>query len=411
MSHEDRYDDEADDSLAQPRPHVLRATTEHVSAFKHVIAAIKEIAPTGHLKFDRDYVRLNAIDNSHVCMVRLVIDTTAAFDEDTPCTRCHPLGLDFNSVDRIFKCASLQSGSTRRTDSSTMCIVHDMQDRPDVVSFMFECADKSRQREFDLNLLDIDSEDMALPDLPSLFVVTMSSAELQRICRELRTLGDVIQITVSSDRVVFQVKGGIVSGGSITCMPMWPFAGGPVKAPKPSKKKKGTVEPTEEQMDRGDPDERDIMSDGDGDTEAAADAEAKHDETPLSSTLPTPPPPRDRGTNSTASYLRIDHNTGMDCDQLELSGEFSLEYLIKFAKATPLSPYVALKMAPGIPITVEYPIIHGGDAESGVGPDDPEFNPWRNNIGYLSYFLAPKIDEDAAMGGDSGDKGDDGDDE
>lgn len=407
MSHED------EDSLAQSHypshPQMLRATTEHVSAFKHVIAAIKEIAPTGHLKFDRDYVRLNAIDNSHVCMIRLVIDTTAAFDEDTPCTRCHPLGLDFNSVDRIFKCASLQSGSTRRTDSSTMCIVHDMQDRPDVVSFMFECADKSRQREFDLNLLDIDSEDMALPDLPSLFVVTMSSAELQRICRELRTLGDVIQITVSSDRVVFQVKGGIVSGGSITCMPMWPFASGPAKASKqPGKKKKttGTVEPTEEQMDRGDPDERDIMSDEDGGGDGA-DTEVKRDEAPL----PTPPPPRDRGSNSTASYLRIDHNTGMDCDQLELSGEFSLEYLIKFAKATPLSPYVALKMAPGMPITVEYPIIHGGDAESGIGPDDPEFNPWRNNIGYLSYFLAPKIDEDAAMGGDSGDKGDCGDDE
>ena len=51
---------------------------------------------------------------------------------------------------------------------------------------------------------------------------------------------------------------------------------------------------------------------------------------------------------------------------------FSLRYLNLFAKATPLSPRVILSLSPDVPLVVEYKI---GD------------------IGYVQYFLAPKIDE------------------
>jgi proliferating cell nuclear antigen len=54
---------------------------------------------------------------------------------------------------------------------------------------------------------------------------------------------------------------------------------------------------------------------------------------------------------------------------------FALRYLNFFAKATPLSSTVALKMAPGVPLVVEYKI---GD------------------FGALAFYLAPKIDEEEA---------------
>ena len=51
---------------------------------------------------------------------------------------------------------------------------------------------------------------------------------------------------------------------------------------------------------------------------------------------------------------------------------FSLRYLQMFTKATPLAPSVTLSMSPDVPLVVEYKI---GD------------------IGYVQYYLAPKIDE------------------
>jgi proliferating cell nuclear antigen len=53
---------------------------------------------------------------------------------------------------------------------------------------------------------------------------------------------------------------------------------------------------------------------------------------------------------------------------------FALRYLNLFTKATPLGPTVTLSLSPDLPILVEYPV---GD------------------LGYVRYYLAPKIDEDA----------------
>ena len=52
---------------------------------------------------------------------------------------------------------------------------------------------------------------------------------------------------------------------------------------------------------------------------------------------------------------------------------FSAKYLSSFAKATPLSECVILRLALGQPVAVEYRI---------------------EEIGHIKYYLAPKIQED-----------------
>ncbi len=53
---------------------------------------------------------------------------------------------------------------------------------------------------------------------------------------------------------------------------------------------------------------------------------------------------------------------------------FAIRYLNLFTKATSLGPTVTLSMSPDIPIVIEYPI---------------------GTCGYIRYYLAPKIDDDA----------------
>jgi proliferating cell nuclear antigen len=53
---------------------------------------------------------------------------------------------------------------------------------------------------------------------------------------------------------------------------------------------------------------------------------------------------------------------------------FALRYLNFFTKATGLSGTVSLSMSPDVPIVVEYPI---------------------ESAGYVRFYLAPKIDEEA----------------
>lgn len=91
----------------------------------------------------------------------------------------------------------------------------------------------------------------------------------------------------------------------------------------------------------------------------------------------------DMGTGS----ITCKQNSGVDGDEKdevqikleeEVSLTFALRYLNSFAKATPLSGQVSLKMSPDVPLVVEYAI---------------------EEIGHIRYYLAPKLqdgDEEAA---------------
>jgi proliferating cell nuclear antigen len=79
--------------------------------------------------------------------------------------------------------------------------------------------------------------------------------------------------------------------------------------------------------------------------------------------------------------IMLKHNTAVDKEddavviemQEPVALNFALRYLTLFTKATALGPTVALSLSADIPILVEYPI---------------------DTMGYVRYYLAPKIDEE-----------------
>ena len=51
-------------------------------------------------------------------------------------------------------------------------------------------ADQDKISDFELKLMDIDSEHLGIPDTEYAATVKMPSAEFQRICRDLSSIGD-----------------------------------------------------------------------------------------------------------------------------------------------------------------------------------------------------------------------------
>jgi len=72
--------------------------------------------------------------------------------------------------------------------------------------------DNDRISEYELKLMDIDSEHLGIPDTQYDAVVQMSSAEFLRICRDLQVLSDSVQIDVTKEGVKFAAKGELGSG-------------------------------------------------------------------------------------------------------------------------------------------------------------------------------------------------------
>jgi len=67
----------------------------------------------------------------------------------------------------------------------------------------------------------------------------------------------------------------------------------------------------------------------------------------------------------------------------EVSLTFALRYLNFFAKGTALSSSVTLKMSPDVPLVVEYKINDESDSDN------------VKDMGWLRFYLAPKIEEDS----------------
>lgn len=52
------------------------------------------------------------------------------------------------------------------------------------------CADQEKVADFEMKLMDIDAEELGIPETEYEAMVTMPSSEFQRICRDLASIGD-----------------------------------------------------------------------------------------------------------------------------------------------------------------------------------------------------------------------------
>jgi len=268
------------DSIEKIYKKMFEAQLEKGQLFKMLIESMKELVSEGNLDCSNSGISLQSMDGSHVSLINLLL-RAEGFDHYR-CDHNMSMGLHLASLSKILKC----SGSD---DAFSMTA----EDDGDHLNMTFESKAGDRISDFQLKLMDIDNDHLALPDTEYYTTVKMPSAEFQRICRDLHTMGDTCSISVTKDGVRFSVNGDLGTG-NITL--------------------KHNTE-TDKEADR--------------------------------------------------VVIQMD-------EPVELV--FALRYLNLFTKATPLSSTVTLSMSPGVPIAVEYTI---------------------NEIGYMRYYLAPKIDDGA----------------
>ena len=139
------------------------------------------------------------MDSSHVSLVALKLKASGF--TDFRCDRNISLGMNLVSMSKVLKCAGNEDTITIKAD-----------DEGDTVKFCFESSEGDRVSDFELKLMDIDSENLGIPDTEYKCTVKMPSAEFQRIVRDLSVLGDTCVIKCSKDGVSFKVRGDLGTG-------------------------------------------------------------------------------------------------------------------------------------------------------------------------------------------------------
>ena len=80
------------------------------------------------------------------------------------------------------------------------------------MKIIFENQKTERTTEFNLNLITIDSEHLAIPETEYSSSVQLSTSEFSRICKELYSISETVTITTNPEFVQFNVEGDVGSG-------------------------------------------------------------------------------------------------------------------------------------------------------------------------------------------------------
>ncbi|KAE8152997.1 Mysoin-binding motif of peroxisomes-domain-containing protein [Aspergillus avenaceus] len=178
---------------------LLEARLEQASLLKRVVDAIKDLVQDCNFDCNDSGIALQAMDNSHVALVSMLMKAEGF--SPYRCDRNIALGINLISLTKVLRAAQNEDILTLKADDS-----------PDAVNLMFESAETDRLSEYDIKLMDIDQEHLAIPETEYAATVEMPSAEFQRICRDLNALSESVVIEANKEGVKFSCQGDIGSG-------------------------------------------------------------------------------------------------------------------------------------------------------------------------------------------------------
>jgi len=165
---------------------------------KKVVDAMKDLCKDVNFDCSEKGIQVQSMDSSHVALVSLLL-RESAFSE-FKCERPTSLGMNVDSLAKILKMCGPNDALKLRWQSEA-----------DTVSFQCEGGD-DRIAEFDLKLMQIESEHMEIPEQQYKVVARLPSAEFQKICRDLKEFGETMQVKAGKDGITFSVQGDLGAG-------------------------------------------------------------------------------------------------------------------------------------------------------------------------------------------------------
>lgn len=167
---------------------------------KKILDALRDLVENANWDLSSEGMSLQAMDTSHVSLVSVLLQAEGF--EDYRCDTNCIMGIKLATMIKVMKCCN----------NDDVLKMEYKDDPGDQVTFTFESQNQDRTSEFNVKLMQIDSEHLALTDEGYDAMITMPSAEFQRICRDLSAFGDAVTIAVVKNSVTFKASGDMGDG-------------------------------------------------------------------------------------------------------------------------------------------------------------------------------------------------------
>jgi proliferating cell nuclear antigen len=182
---------------------VLVIQTVQSSVIKTLCDVLKETLNDVNFIFDDEGMRLMAMDGAHVALVHLKLHGDRF--ETYKCEEKMQVGLNMNNLFKLTK-------TITNMDIITFFIKRDNRNEFGV---KIENSDKNTNTTFYLKMLDIDEDELRIPNVQLDSVITMQSNDFQRMCRDMMNIADIIEITSHENKLKLSCNGDFASQETI----------------------------------------------------------------------------------------------------------------------------------------------------------------------------------------------------
>jgi proliferating cell nuclear antigen len=183
--------------------YIVEAKTVQTAAIRTLKEALKCILVEMSLIFDKNGVRMVAMDNTRTVLVhlRLHAEKFEKFAYNHNVAK-FVIGVNTDHLYRIVRTA---------TNDDTITFYVDAAD-PNSLGILLEDGEKKQVTRYKLNLLDRDEPDIQLPETEFSTHITMPSLDFQKICRDMTLLGaKTVEIKNVGSSLTFGCKGHFAS--------------------------------------------------------------------------------------------------------------------------------------------------------------------------------------------------------
>ena len=175
--------------------YVLEVRTVQSSAFKTLIEAIKELLVDTCIEFDETGMKIVAMDSSHIVLVHLKL--AAEKFEYYKCESKLVIGVNMLNFHKLIKTVNSNDTLTLFVDGADM----------NTLGIKIESNLKNSKTTYKLNLLDLDNPRITVDPAEFNSVITLPSADFQKICRDMNNIAENVEIKNINNQLIFTCKG------------------------------------------------------------------------------------------------------------------------------------------------------------------------------------------------------------
>ncbi len=183
----------------------LEIKTVQSSAFKVLIEALKELLTDTVIEFTKTGIKIITTDNSHVILIHLKLNSDKF--EYYYCEKDMKIGINMLNFYKVIK-------TINSNDTLTLFMNRNDNNK---LGVRIENGEKNNRTTFEINLIELDNTSYEIPPVEFNSVITMPSADFQKIIRDMHNIATYVDIKNTHKEFIISCEGDFCKQETILC--------------------------------------------------------------------------------------------------------------------------------------------------------------------------------------------------